>query len=115
MEDVFIYIIIDPRSEKVIYVGKTKQPSKRFYSHTTTSQKTAIGASIKEIIKSGKKPIFNIIEKCTYGQGFDREKFWIDHYFKINPDIFNRPCGAKRLKELPYIMNVLNGINYVPE
>lgn len=91
----FIYVLRDPRTNVVRYVGKTKNPSDRKKAHSSPSQVRGQGIGkiewTMELISLGLRPQFEIIEECEAGKWQERERFWIAHYgldnlLNVRPD-----------------------------
>jgi hypothetical protein len=93
----FIYILRDPRTGDVKYVGKTKNPYFREKAHGSPTQVRKQGIHkidwTAELRSLGLRPRFEIIEECPSGNWKEREEFWIAHYGLEN--LLNvRPCGT---------------------
>jgi len=84
----FIYVLRDPRTSDVKYVGKTKNPYSRKKAHSSPSQIRGQGIRkiewTLELISLGLRPQFEIIEECEDGKWKEREEFWIAHYGLAN-------------------------------
>jgi hypothetical protein len=79
---IFIYALLDPRTEEIRYVGKTIQPiNDRYSAHISVAKynrKTDHAHCwIKSLLSVGLRPIMKILEET-----FDivRETFWINFY-----------------------------------
>lgn len=96
------YVIKDPVSLNVRYVGKTKDSERRFKEHMSQTRSKKYSNSnvylydwICRIVGFGYRPIFEIIE-C-----FDNEAYWIK-YYREKGHIFNgwaSDCDNKNFKE----------------
>lgn len=97
MDSIFIYLLRDPRDERVRYVGKTNNPKKRKVTHFSQSM-LAHGAAktrwVLELRSLGLRPIFEIIETCTKETWRERERYWIAHYGGIR-ELFNARLGGE--------------------
>jgi GIY-YIG catalytic domain/NUMOD3 motif len=83
---VFIYGLIDPRTDLVRYVGKANVPQKRLAQHTSKArngERSYKAHWIRELISLNLLPTFLILEKCAYEGWQAREIFWIAR-FKSN-------------------------------
>lgn len=79
MDDkVFIYSICCPDSEKIRYIGQTRQGRKRFFEHVTESKSNNLYPVYRWFRKLGKKPLFKILEYCNIEQLDSREIYWIN-------------------------------------
>jgi len=98
-KDCSVYILIDPISFRVKYVGQTKlYPKERMMSHRSEKFNLKKYAWIKRLKKNGMLPIIKVVEKCKTSDKFEREGFWIDYYRNIYGDIFNIDIVEKRDK-----------------
>jgi hypothetical protein len=78
----YIYLLIDPQTEKVRYVGKTVNPKYRLSGHITESPKLKNHRCnwIKSLLIKGLKPIFKIVEICPLDIFQERESHHIGLY-----------------------------------
>ena len=90
MTKVFIYVLKDPESIEVCYVGKTSQPKTRLFHHISISklQRNPREIWIHNLVSKNTLPVMEIIEECNQNDSRERECFWIDH-FKQAGEIFN--------------------------
>lgn len=84
MKTTFIYILIDPETNMVRYVGKSNNPNKRLYQHIIRS-KNSKGHShkinwIKSLDVKGLKPIISIIDEVKYEDWEISESYWIAQF-----------------------------------
>ncbi len=100
----FIYVIKDPRTNEVRYVGQTSKGSSRFRSHLYSSKTKTypICIFIKELIDVNLSPIFEIQEYVSIDQLDDREKYWIAVYKQLGSDLLNLTQGGSSVRG--YIM-----------
>lgn len=66
---VFIYTLSDPRTNKVRYVGMSKNPEKRFKSHIKESKSGSKNHRcnwVRELLDENLYPIINIIEETSF-------------------------------------------------
>lgn len=91
-----IYILKDPRTLEIRYVGKSVNPEKRFTKHLyyakSSSRKTYVYAWIKQLLNEGFTPIQEIIEWTD--NWVEREQYWIN-YYKNNHPLTNLAEGGK--------------------
>lgn len=85
MRIVYIYVLIDPRDDKIRYVGKTINPTKRFKRHIENSRWKSYHSSrwIKSLYEENLIPIMKIIEETNEEKWEEREIFWIKYYREI--------------------------------
>lgn len=82
---VHIYVLRDPRSNEVRYVGATTNPEHRLFSHIHLAREYEAkqrekGEWIRELLAIGKKPIIETIEIVERSKAYDAETKWIEHY-----------------------------------
>ena len=77
--DVTIYGLVDPRTNQIRYVGKTKQLlNKRLYKHIQDLKNNHIKKEwIQDLLNNGLKPLIIELEKCNNDVWVERENFWI--------------------------------------
>lgn len=82
-----IYVLKDPNSLQVRYVGKTVQLLRyRLSCHISRSKKhhtTHSNCWIFSLLKENKRPIIELIEEVEDNIWEEREIFWINYYKKI--------------------------------
>lgn len=99
MTDVYIYTLICPVKNKVMYVGKTEHPETRYNSHITTSRKYPLGKKaiwINSLLSVGLCPQMDIVETCDSATWVERESFWISHYLNQNDELTNSTAPARK-------------------
>jgi len=83
----FIYGLVDPKTNIIRYIGKTKNPLYRLKQHLYPSSLRGISHKnywIKSLLKNNCKPILIIIEEVTDIESSNREIYWIDFYKSNN-------------------------------
>ncbi|HEX7906851.1 MAG TPA: GIY-YIG nuclease family protein [Paraburkholderia sp.] len=92
-----IYVLRDPRTDEVRYVGKTvKTLADRLSGHINRSRriKSPSGSWIKSLAKEGLMPIIEEIE--TAGDDWaERERYWIAHYRSVTHKLTNICDGGE--------------------
>ena len=77
-----IYLLKDPTTYEIRYVGKSVNPTARYSKHLFESKKKGkknyLYCWIRSLIIKDLKPLMEIIEYCDNWQ--EREKFWINYY-----------------------------------
>lgn len=95
-----IYALIDPRTNKIMYIGQTIQLiTKRLKAHIwfvkSGRDKTRKSKWIKDLLLSGHKPTILKIDEAIYGMDSDNlEAKWISYYRKINKELTNDRSGG---------------------
>jgi putative transcriptional regulator len=89
-----VYVLRDPRTDAVHYVGITFKPQQRLHAHILDGRRArgAKGAWIRELLTIGVEPLIEVIE-ANVADSDHAERQWIAHY---------RGLGAP-------LTNVLNG------
>lgn len=94
---IYIYILSDPKTNEVRYVGRTiqKNPKDRLSAHISQvrkNRKTCHCQSwIKSLLDKNLKPIFTIIEETN---DFNRESYWINYYINNKCNLTNHNIGG---------------------
>src|SRR3990170_2720032 len=78
----FIYALVDPRNQRVMYVGKSDDPRKRVKDHMCDGVNPCKIAWIGELKELGLHPFVLILDKIdlTVASWQDAEKKWISFY-----------------------------------
>jgi group I intron endonuclease len=90
----YIYGLIDPRSNKIRYVGKTNNPDQRLFDHIRHSKhKTTYKDKwIRSLVEIGLKPIITILEECGDN--------WVEreiHHISLYENLTNLTKGGEGL------------------
>ena len=91
-----IYVLRDPQTLDVRYVGKTIQPLRdRLGAHMRRCKqlRTHRDCWIKGLLDAGIKPIIEEIETAS-GDWETRERFWIAYYRKHSRSLTNQTEGG---------------------
>lgn len=99
-----IYALKDPRTDKIRYVGKTRQSIKaRISAHFLDKCKCLRTAWMNELKSLGLRPVFIILEslddKSTWQE---REIYWIAKMKELGADLTNSTSGGDGVPNLPY-------------
>lgn len=95
-----IYILVDPKTNKVRYVGQTtKKLEQRLSSHinkarNTPNRTTHKNTWIKSLIKEDLKPIIKLIEIVSEDEWKEKEKYYIKKYKELGEDLLNLSEGG---------------------
>ncbi len=92
----YIYMLIDPRNNRVRYIGKSNDPNKRYQMHLwdINNSNPRKRNWIKTLRQKGMKPILSVIEICSDDEWQKRERYWIAKYRKDHPDLLNITDGG---------------------
>lgn len=97
MKKSYIYVLKCPEGN-VRYVGKTNNPTKRLSSHISEAKKGKGRRYVLNWIHSllSKSLILSmeIIEVCNEDNWQDREKYWVEYYRNIIPNLCNNADGG---------------------
>ena len=94
----YIYILQDPDTLSVRYVGKTTNFKKRLYQHTNKkvqeySRKRHLSNWLLKLIKNNKKPIMTIIDE-TENDWRNLEIYWISQFKSWGFNLVNLTIGG---------------------
>lgn len=78
----YIYILKDPNTDEIRYVGKTNNIKNRLKDHIRKSKlsKTHKNNWIQSLLIKNQEPVIEIIEEITNKNWGIREQYWIDFY-----------------------------------
>lgn len=76
----YIYGLIDPRTQEVRYVGKTKDLQERYRIHLYERRKNHKCNWIEYLQRQGLKPQLIILEEVPETQWQEAERLWIGHF-----------------------------------
>ena len=85
-----IYGLRDPRNDVYHYVGKSTVGDVRALSHLKLSHSKKVNEWVDEVRHDGFEPLVDVIEEVLSLNDLpEREKYWIQHYTQINPNMLN--------------------------
>lgn len=95
----YIYYLICPKDGSVKYVGKTKDPKKRYKQHITKLDRLMTPKRIwlEGLFAEGLKPLCRIVEEVE-GDARDREQYHVTLNEATILNIHNPSKGAKSTK-----------------
>jgi len=97
-DSINIYILIDPITNKIRYVGKTNNIHKRFHKHISGSKRTTKShknAWINGLLKKQLKPIMEVIDVVSNDEWEFWEKYWISQIKTWGFDLTNEMDGGE--------------------
>jgi hypothetical protein len=96
METTNIYILIDPRTNMVRYVGKANNVSQRYKAHLNRARKHQIHKKnwIEQLKKEGLKPIIEIVDIVPIDNWIFWETYWISQMRTWGFDLINYTNGG---------------------
>ena len=95
----YIYYLICPKTKEVKYVGKTKNPKKRYFQHIKKLDRSMTKKRIwlEMLFSENLAPILKIVEKCENGNGREREQHHVTLNKETTLNIHNPEKGAKSI------------------
>ena len=92
----FIYILQDPITDEVRYVGKSINPSRRYHSHLWSKPKVKFHSYywIQKLLKNNLKPIITIIDE-TDNNWIQLEQYWIEQFKQWGFNLTNVTNGGE--------------------
>lgn len=95
----YIYVLIDPRTYDIRYVGKTNNIIDRYKNHTNPAKdkNTHKRNWINELRREGLKPIIQTIDKVLIDDWHDKEKFYITKFKEEGCSLVNHTEGGDGL------------------
>jgi len=91
----FIYVLIDPRSNQVRYVGKTDNLKKRYNHHLIYNGKSHKTSWIKNLKNENKKPIIEVIDEVPITEWKFWERYWISQIRAWGFELVNNTEGGE--------------------
>jgi len=85
-----IYGLRDPRNDVYQYIGKSTVGNKRALQHLTLSHSERVNEWVKMLADNWLYPQIDIIEEVENIENLpEREKYWVDYYHNLNPELLN--------------------------
>lgn len=85
-----IYGLSDPRNDVYYYIGKSTVGNNRALKHLLKSHNKRVNQWVEELSQFFIYPNVYIIEEVEdINMLSEREKYWINYYYDINPELFN--------------------------
>ncbi len=92
---IHIYILKNPNTNEIRYVGQTNDIKRRLNRHIQNSRSIKDSRHVSNWIRSlNHRPVLEIIETCEYTLRNEREQYWIDYYRALNCDLCNHSNGG---------------------
>lgn len=94
----FIYALIDPRDNKVCYIGQTKRSLRQRYSeHVNFPRNKNMRQWMSDLSTAGVRPIMKIVEQVDSVYLDERERYWITAMCYQKRWLFNDNTGWEGL------------------
>jgi DNA-binding XRE family transcriptional regulator len=85
-----IYGLRDPRNDVYQYIGKSTVGTKRALQHLTQSHSPKVNEWVSKLNENWLYPIVDVIEEIEDVENLpEREKYWVNYYYDINPSLLN--------------------------
>lgn len=84
---IFIYGLVDPRTDIIRYIGWTINPKRRLRDHLSSynlKKNTHKNSWIKQLLCENLRPNIIILEENVYTNFSERERYWIKYYKENN-------------------------------
>ena len=96
METTNIYILIDPITQEVRYVGKANNITQRYKAHLNRARKHQIHKKnwINSLKKQGVKPLIEVIDVVPISEWIFWETYWISQFKVWGFDLINYTLGG---------------------
>lgn len=98
MKYTYIYILQDPNTLLIRYVGKTNDPYKRYLGHLTEKYKSLKTNWIKSLLKEQNVPILQIVDCVEENEWEYWESYWITVFLNIGHPLCNHTIGGVGVK-----------------
>lgn len=94
-----IYVLIDPNTNEIRYVGKTSNLARRLTTHYSPSNlkpNTHKNNWLKKLLTNNQKAIVSIVQECETKEELDQlEKMWIVNYKILGCNLVNGTDGGE--------------------
>lgn len=95
--DIYIYVLTDPITELIRYVGQTKNIKNRFYKHLNEAKsyksKSHKDNWLRSLLKYDLKPIISVIDIKTKDTWVDAEIHYINLFRHLGYDLTINTSG----------------------
>lgn len=96
---VYIYALIDPNTNEIRYIGKTKYKAQRKAYHNYDKSNKAKAEWINQLKIENKKPVFEILEECNESNWEKKEMLHISKAIKDGFKLLNISKGGLNRRE----------------
>lgn len=116
MSNYYIYELIDPITNKTMYIGKTKDIDRRYKNHLYCNRGKESKVNykklwIKSLIDNNLEPIINVLDIVSYEDQNYWEKFYIALYKSWGIELLNMTSGGSGFSNLTITDNHKNNIS----
>lgn len=93
----YIYVLKDPVTLEIKYVGQTNDVDRRYRDHirrslteNDTEYNTYKSRWIRKVTNQGNKPLLEVIDECnTYSESNEKETYWVNYFFESGSNLTN--------------------------
>jgi hypothetical protein len=115
---VYIYRLIDPRSKRTRYVGKTNNLRVRLKNHCqqklgAVHYNTHCSRWIRELKDYGCRPLIEVLEETDENSWVAAEMRWIAHYKSLGEPLTNLTDGGEGLTNHPHTEETKKKLSYM--
>lgn len=96
MRTVYIYVLREPTTRDVRYVGLTRYPSKRLSNECHRAHNMHLRNWVEKLRRENLKPIMEIVEVSNELRSCEAESIWIAWYRGIGADLMNYTSGGEK-------------------
>lgn len=93
-----IYVLIDPRTHEVRYVGKARDPLIRWKGHLKPERRrdteTHRAKWIAQLRRQGYTPVLEVVQTLREEDAYDAERYWISYYRGLGCALTNGTDGG---------------------
>lgn len=92
-----IYKLLDPRNEKVRYVGCSANVQRRYKQHLCPAdwRTDLIAQWVRLLASKGLKPQLVVIQEVVWERGEETEQYWIDRYRADGHKLYNADSPSR--------------------
>ena len=91
---VYIYGLVDPRTEQLRYVGKTVDMYERYRDHKRVRKNCYLRNWFRQVVACDLLPEMFLIETVAEADWPAAERFWINYFEYIGANLCNRHAGG---------------------
>lgn len=88
-----IYVLCDPNTQEVRYIGQAKNIQQRWLEHTNYKEcckHTRKAEWVRTLMRAGTPPEIFVIETVTKAEALEREVLWIRRFMQIGARLTNQ-------------------------
>lgn len=100
-EQVFIYALVDRRTDRIRYVGRSRDPIGRLQQHLGTARSGKRGdlyVWLRSCLHFQSDPLIKILDVCHRDEMDEVEREWITKIGTIEPTLLNIMANAQYVK-----------------